>query len=102
MGTTATMFHYCDGIGYFAHVGDSRLYYLRDGALKQVTHDHTYVNDLLAKGKITPEEAENHPQRNVLMRAVGIEENLIVDTGTFNVRSGDCIMMGCIQLCMIL
>lgn len=93
MGTTATMFHYCDGIGYFAHVGDSRLYYLRDGALKQVTHDHTYVNDLLAKGKITPEEAENHPQRNVLMRAVGIEENLIVDTGTFNVRSGDCIMM---------
>lgn len=93
MGTTATLFHEEGGKGYFAHVGDTRLYVLRGGELRQVTRDHSYVNDLVEKGKITAEEARVHPQRNVLMRAVGVDENLIVDTGTFDVAEGDTIAL---------
>ena len=77
MGTTATLLHIDeqDGQAYWAHVGDSRLYLLRSGteALAQITRDHSYVEDLVREGTITPEEAKKHPQRNMLTRAVGVE-----------------------------
>ena len=67
MGTTATLFHADVDVCVFAHVGDSRLYHIHDGKITQLTKDHSFVQDLIEKGKITPEEARNHPKRNMLM-----------------------------------
>ena len=79
LGCTAELllFHpsgYCLG-----HVGDSRTYLLRNGTLKRLTKDHTVVQDQLDQGLITPEEARKHPMRNVILRAVGVNEVLAVD-----------------------
>ena len=93
MGTTATVFHLEGSQGMWAHVGDSRLYLLRDGCLRQVTRDHSLVSDLVENGTITQEQAKNHPRKNVLMRAVGVEEELVVDTGSFAVQSGDKMLL---------
>lgn len=97
MGTTATMLHVDEGRGkaYWAHVGDSRLYLLRQGSgqLEQLTQDHSYVEDLVREGTITREEAKNHPQRNMLTRAVGAMENLVVDTGELAVTNGDTLLL---------
>lgn len=93
MGTTATCLHLADGRGVWAHVGDSRLYLVRQGNMRQLTNDHTYVNDLIASGSITPLEAETHPKRNMLLRAVGVEEFVQVDTGEFAVQSGDIMLL---------
>lgn len=93
MGTTATCLHLENGRGIWAHVGDSRLYLLRQGNMRQVTQDHTYVNDLVANGSITPLEAETHPKRNMLLRAVGVEEFVQVDTGEFALHTGDIMLL---------
>jgi protein phosphatase len=93
MGTTATLFHADVDVCVFAHVGDSRLYHIHDGKITQLTKDHSFVQDLIEKGKITPEEARNHPKRNMLMRAVGVEENLKVDTGRFGTSDGDIVLL---------
>ncbi len=93
MGTTATCLHLGQGKGIWAHVGDSRLYLLRQGNMRQLTQDHTYVNDLIASGSITPLEAENHPKRNMLLRAVGVEEFVQVDTGEFTLEAGDIMLL---------
>lgn len=93
MGTTATLFHREGREGIWAHVGDSRLYLLRDGELQQVTRDHSLVSDLVENGTITREEAKNHPRKNVLMRAVGVDEELVVDTGSFALQQGDRILL---------
>ena len=93
MGTTATMLHVAGSKAMWAHVGDSRLYLLRRSSLQQITSDHTYVNTLLAMGSITPQEAENHPDRNKLLRAVGAEETLQVDTGSFQLEQGDIMLL---------
>ena len=92
-GTTATMLHVAGSKAMWAHVGDSRLYLLRRSSLQQITSDHTYVNTLLAMGSITPQEAENHPDRNKLLRAVGAEETLQVDTGSFQLEQGDIMLL---------
>lgn len=93
MGTTATMLHLDGKHGVWAHVGDSRLYCVRHGVMRQLTRDHTYVNDLVDRGSITPLEAENHPSRNMLMRAVGVEEFVQVDTGEFQLEHGDIYLL---------
>lgn len=93
MGTTATMFHYDGNKGIWAHVGDSRIYLLRDGVLQQLTRDHSLVSDMVAQGTITQAEAENHPRKNILLRAVGVEENLMVDTGQLFLEKGDRILL---------
>ncbi|WP_231848072.1 Stp1/IreP family PP2C-type Ser/Thr phosphatase [Selenomonas ruminantium] len=97
MGTTATLLHIDEGKGraYWAHVGDSRLYLLRPGQaqLEQLTQDHSYVEDLVREGTITREEAKRHPQRNMLTRAVGAMENLLVDTGELAVAQGDTLLL---------
>lgn len=93
MGTTATIFHYEDKNGFWAHVGDSRLYLLRGGKICQLTRDHSYVEDLVASGSITREEARIHPQKNMLTRAVGISENLSVDTGSFEIQPSDMVLL---------
>ena len=93
MGTTATMFHIEGTEAVWAHVGDSRLYLLRNGRLSQITRDHSLVSDLVANGSITPEEAREHPKRNVITRAVGVSEEIIIDTGAFTIKSGDILLL---------
>ena len=91
MGTTATLLHIDEDErqACWAHVGDSRLYLLRDGAaLQRVTRDHSYVEDLVAQGSITEDEAKVHPRRNLLTRAVGVDRDLSVDTGRLALKIG--------------
>ena len=93
MGTTATLFHADEDVCVYAHVGDSRLYLIRGGAMTQITKDHSFVQNLIENGEITPEEAKNHPNRNMLTRAVGVEKDLAVDTGKFSVGADDMLML---------
>ncbi len=65
---------------YYVHVGDTRLYLIRDGRITRVTRDHSYVGRLVESGIISPEEAENHPQRNILTAALGTTPDLIMDS----------------------
>lgn len=90
MGTTVTALLLCENKLAMAHMGDSRGYLLRDGKLTQVTKDHTFVQHLVDTGKITPEEAETHPQRSVVMRVLGdFELDLIPDLSIREARPGD-------------
>lgn len=93
MGTTATMAYINNNALYYAHVGDSRLYLFRDNDLKQITEDHSYVASLVKKGIITEEEAINHPKKNYILRAVGIDEDVDVDTGKFTLLPNDKIFL---------
>lgn len=93
MGTTITCAIIRDGVMSIAHVGDSRLYLLRKNELTQVTKDHSYVAELVRLGHITEEEAQRHPQRNVITRALGGESIVKVDTDELKVRAGDIILI---------
>lgn len=93
MGTTATMLHIEGNTGFWAHVGDSRIYILRNGILEQVTRDHSLVSDLVSNGSITPEEAKTHPKKNLLMRAVGVDEDVVIDTGVLPLNPGDRLLL---------
>jgi serine/threonine protein phosphatase PrpC len=92
-GTTLTGV-YLDTSGDAAHwvtlnVGDSRVYLLRDGAIVQITTDHSVVQELIASGRLSPEEAENHPYGNVITRAVGPSEGVAPDYVRLDVLDGD-------------
>jgi protein phosphatase len=93
MGTTLTAIVVQPGRLHLAHVGDSRAYLLRDGDLRQLTEDHSLVQRMVKEGKLTPEEAEVHPHRSVLTRALGVEPELEVDKETLDVRPGDRVLL---------
>jgi serine/threonine protein phosphatase PrpC len=93
MGTTVTAAHVGEADVTIAHVGDSRAYVLRDGELIRLTRDHSLVGELVARGKLTEEQAEAHPQRSVITRAVGSEPRVQVDIETFPARSGDVFLL---------
>ncbi|ORT99630.1 Protein serine/threonine phosphatase PrpC, regulation of stationary phase [Anaerovibrio sp. JC8] len=93
MGTTATILHIGERSAFWAHVGDSRLYRLRKGELRQITNDHTYVAELLANGSISADEAADHPNKNMLLRAVGVDPVVKVDTGELALRNGDTFLL---------
>jgi len=94
MGTTMTALYLPgDGHGYCCHVGDSRLYLFRNDKLEQLTHDHTLVADLKEQGKITDEEAFVHPQRNILLQALGVEETVNADFFSFRLQEGDRLLL---------
>jgi protein phosphatase len=76
-----------------AHVGDSRAYRFRSGTLEQLTDDHSLVGGLVRLGKLTPAEAEQHPQRSVILRAVGVEPKVEVDTLEPDVEDGDVFLL---------
>ena len=80
MGTTCTAAALVQDALYYVHVGDTRLYLIRDGQITRVTRDHSYVGRLVESGMISPEEAENHPQRNILTAALGTNPDLIMDS----------------------
>jgi len=79
MGTTLTAAVIRGDLAHLVHVGDSRAYLLRAGSLRQLTDDHTLVNRMVKAGEITPAEAEVHPHRNVLVRALGTEPDVRLD-----------------------
>lgn len=94
MGTTLTALYLPgDNTAYAAHVGDSRLYLYRNNTLSQITKDHSYVADLLAQGKITSNEAFNHPKKNMLLQALGVEEEIRTDIFHFALEKGDILLL---------
>ena len=93
MGTTVSLFYVHYGYATWAHVGDSRIYLLRDGQIHQLTSDHSLVNELLQKQQITSQEAEHYPHKNVLTRAVGVSPALQVDTGYCDIREKDKFLL---------
>lgn len=94
MGTTLTLAEIgSDGVGRFAHVGDSRGYLLRSGTLRQLTNDHTVAAEYIAAGTLSPEEAMNHPQRNMITRALGLTRNLLIDEFEEPLEDGDRLLL---------
>ena len=93
MGTTLTVALVEDDRVRFGHVGDSRAYLVRDGELIQLTEDHSLVGELVRSGKLAPEDAESHPQRSVITRALGTDPDVDVDTFTQEARPGDIFVL---------
>ena len=93
MGTTITVALVEDGNVAFGHVGDSRAYLIRDRRMEQITDDHSLVNELMKSGKLSREEAEAHPQRSVITRALGTDPDVDVDTFTIEAQSGDVFLL---------
>jgi protein phosphatase len=93
MGTTLTAAMLRDDEVSLGHVGDSRAYLLRDGQLKRLTKDHSLVEELRRQGRLTEEQAEEHPQRSIITRALGPEPSVNVDTMTFPARDGDVFLL---------
>ena len=93
MGTTATILHIYKNQAYFAHVGDSRLYRLKNSMLEQMTLDHSYVESLVRKGELTHAQAKVHPMKNLLTQAVGATEDIQVETGNFTVDGGEIFLL---------
>jgi protein phosphatase len=93
MGTTMTIALVEDPIVYIGHVGDSRAYLLRGDSLDQLTEDHSLVAELVRSGKLSPEEADAHPQRSVITRALGTDPDVDVDTFAIEARPGDIFML---------
>ncbi len=96
----------CDGMGTtieavitthifatIAHVGDSRCYILNESGFQQLTEDHTLVNELVRTGQISKEDAEHHPRKNVIMRALGTEQNISIDIKTITFEEGDNLLL---------
>lgn len=92
MGTTCSLLYINQGI-HIGHVGDSRIYFIKNNEIHQVTVDHTLVENLIAKGEIDREEAKSHPRKNVITRAVGTDVDLRVDYSTFSKDRADHILI---------
>lgn len=92
MGTTFTVLLVENGV-YLGHVGDSRAYLLREGILNPLTRDHSLVERMVREGRITRKEARSHPRRNVILRALGLADELAVDLVRVDVRPGDRLLL---------
>ncbi len=93
MGTTLSALMILGRRGFLAHVGDSRIYMLRRGELNQLSEDHSLVNELIKRGKLRKEDAEDSPYKNAVTRAVGVYPNVEVDTLDFDVLPGDQFLL---------
>jgi protein phosphatase len=94
MGTTMTAVVVAGGRQLLiGHVGDSRAYLLRDGVLRRITEDHSLVEELVREGRLTPEQAESHPQRAIVTRALGVDPVVDVDLYTLEVSAGDRLLL---------
>jgi protein phosphatase len=102
MGTTAVAIYFLDDSAIIGHVGDSRVYRMRDGRLTQLTEDHSLINDYIKMKRVTAEEAENWPHKNVIVRALGMKESVQVDIVTESPRIGDCYLLCSDGLCGML
>jgi serine/threonine protein phosphatase PrpC len=93
MGTTVVAIYFLDDTIVIGHVGDSRVYRWRDGELIQLTEDHSLINDYIKMKRVTREEAESWPHKNVIVRALGMKESVQVDIITEQPHVGDCYVM---------
>lgn len=93
MGSTLVALVIRGRVGVCLWAGDSRLYRMRNHQLTQLTRDHSHVQDLLEAGEISEEEAVNHPHGNVITRAVGVEEDGLIDINVFNTQIGDTFVL---------
>lgn len=93
MGTTIEAVITTNHFATIAHVGDSRCYILNDIGFQQLTEDHTLVNELVRTGQITREDAEHHPRKNVILRALGTEPDVRIDTKTIMFEDGDILLL---------
>ena len=92
MGTTVVAAIASKGVLHVVHVGDSRCYLKNSYGVKQITVDHSFVQQLVDNGVITQEEARVHPKRNLITRVVGVHEDVECDYGCFNLESGDLVV----------
>ena len=93
MGTTLVSAYFSQGILYLGHVGDSRGYLIRKGQIKQLTKDHSLVQELLDNGTITPDEVDKHPQKNIITRALGTEYDIDIDCHKIPLEEDDIILL---------
>lgn len=95
MGTTVTVLAIVNGFAYYAHVGDSRLYLIRNGSMQQLTQDHTLVFQMLNDGLISHEQAQTHPDRNIITRALGTKPTVDVDVAKspIPIHTGDIFIL---------
>ena len=93
MGTTIVACVVKDSTACIAHVGDSRAYIISSGEISQITKDHSLVQEMLDRGQITKEQFENHPIKNIITRALGVEESIDIDFDYIDVKSGDVILL---------
>lgn len=93
MGTTLTAVAISNGTAHVAHVGDSRCYLVRGRSIVQVTDDHTVVARMVKEGKLTPEQADHHPQRSLLLRALGADHDVEVDQTEVALQAGDRLLL---------
>jgi serine/threonine protein phosphatase PrpC len=94
MGTTTSALAVRENQGWFAHVGDSRIYLIRGSEIRQLTDDHSLVATMMREGLLTAKEAENHPRRNVLQRSIGVGEDVEIDVkGPFDLQEGDMFIL---------
>lgn len=93
MGTTVVCAIVRDNQAYIAHAGDSRAYVINNGSIRQITTDHSMVQDLLLRGQITPEEAEHHPNKNIITRAVGVDKGIEIDFEQIDLDDKDTLLL---------
>ena len=93
MGTTLVSLIVCAEGSFVSNVGDSRGYLLSNGAIEQITRDHSLVEDLIRRGKLSREAAKNHPRRNVITRALGVEQSVICDVFQPDLKRGDMLLL---------
>jgi len=93
MGTTIAVLHFAPETAYIGHVGDSRVYCLRDGKMVQLTEDHSLLNDYLKAKKLTADEAEAFPHKNVIVRALGMKDTVQVDIAAYLPKDRDLFLL---------
>lgn len=93
MGTTLVASVIIKDNGYFANVGDSRVYLIRDGNIRRISHDHSAVQQLVDNGMLTESQARNHPNKNIITRALGVEENVSFDFFSEKIVQDDIILL---------
>lgn len=93
MGTTVVVALIADGIAYIAHAGDSRAYSIHNGVLSRLTRDHSVVQQMVELGQLTTEEARNHPQCNIITKAIGVDEYIDPEFSEYAFHEGDCILI---------
>ncbi len=93
MGTTIAAVIVKDGIACIAHVGDSRVYKVSSDKIEQLTKDHSLAQEMLDRGQLTPEEFENYPKKNIITRALGVEENIEIDFDFTELEDGEALIL---------
>lgn len=93
MGTTVVAASLCNEVLSIANVGDSRLYVISNKEIKQITRDHSYVEEMVRMGSLAKDEARNHPDKNIITRAVGVDERVVPDFFSIKLSQGDTVLM---------